>query len=161
MEVFVILWLLFGIVSAVVGANKGRSGCGWFVIGFLLGPFGLILALVMPTETKKVEKWAVEAGEMKKCPYCAELIRAEAIKCRYCGEAVPPDSRQGEIDAFIANLASPEQERREAAASRLGELGALAKKAIPALETARTDDDYRVRARAEWAIERIRRSIGD
>ena len=90
MEILLIIWVVFGVITMIVMQNKGRSGCGGFALGFLLGPFGLIAALVLSADHRGLEKKALEGGDMRKCPQCAELIRREAKKCRFCGSEVPP-----------------------------------------------------------------------
>ena len=36
------VWILFGFICWIVANTKGRNGLGWFMIGVLLGPIGLI-----------------------------------------------------------------------------------------------------------------------
>jgi len=76
--------------GGIILSNKGRSGCGGFALGFLLGPIGLLIALVMSTDHREMEKRSLQAGELRKCPTCAELVRIEASKCRFCGSDLPP-----------------------------------------------------------------------
>jgi len=94
MEIAFIGWLLFGIVSAVVAQKKGRSGCGWFAAGVLLGPFGLILAFVVEPDRKRLDAAALGSGTVKKCPFCAELVKFEAKVCRFCGRDLPPPEKK-------------------------------------------------------------------
>ena len=62
-SVLVVVLLLSGVVSTTVATNKGRSGCGWFTLGFLLGPLGLILALVVSKNEPVLERRMVMRGE--------------------------------------------------------------------------------------------------
>ena len=81
----IVIWLLCGFVAAAIYQRKGRSGLAAFIIGVLLGPIGVILALLSSTDQDAVEEKQLKSGEMKKCPHCAELIKYDAKVCKFCG----------------------------------------------------------------------------
>jgi len=75
LEIFVIaVWLLTAAIGAALGATKGRSNEG-FALGLLLGPIGLIIALLLPAKPM--------AGA-RRCPLCRETVADDATVCPHC-----------------------------------------------------------------------------
>jgi hypothetical protein len=75
-DTIVIIWLCFGVVTAIAAARKNKSPLAWFVVGALLGPFGLIAALLQSPYSPKTHMV---------CPDCAEFVLLDARVCKHCG----------------------------------------------------------------------------
>ncbi|WP_105625277.1 zinc ribbon domain-containing protein [Cronobacter sakazakii] len=82
MELFLVAAVL-GIIPALIAHSKGRSFIAWWFYGFLLFIIALVHSIVIKKDTKVIEQEMIDDG-MKKCPFCAELVRQEAIKCKHC-----------------------------------------------------------------------------
>ena len=88
--------LFFGILTGLfamrVAENKGRSSGEGFLLGFLLSIVGVIIEAVLPkADARTVSGLHLDKKnkELRKCPFCAEMVLSEAVVCRYCSRNLP------------------------------------------------------------------------
>lgn len=84
-------WLLFGFIAGIIGSRKG-AGCASFLWGFLLGPFGILIAIF-------------RKGDTVTCPYCKENIRKDALVCKHCGQSLIASKEPSRVRTAIKQKA--------------------------------------------------------
>ena len=85
----VIIAAIIGLIPAAIAYNKGKDFFGWWFFGAALFIVALPAAIMVQPDNGVLEMRQMTQGNTQKCPYCAELIKSDAVICKHCGKEVP------------------------------------------------------------------------
>lgn len=77
-----------GLLSAGIASSKGRNQLGWLLLGFFLGPLGLLAAGLIENAETAARIRALQGYQdslFTTCSNCGEVISTKAKSCRLCG----------------------------------------------------------------------------
>ena len=101
MAAFVVVWLFCGLLAGAIASGKGLSFGGYFIVGVLLGPIGILIAAVSSRSPEAeaqrmaaVDQARLATGTGWRCPFCAEEVNSMAVVCKHCGREMSPVQHQ-------------------------------------------------------------------
>jgi hypothetical protein len=104
MDMFMV-WLVCAGLAAAIGQRK-NEGFKAFLLGLLLGPFGVVIALV-------------SSGNLRPCPHCRSRIDPKATVCPKCTRDVTPTNAAADLHKTqVAAQAAQKQAQIAARASQ-------------------------------------------
>jgi hypothetical protein len=107
LAVFALIAML-ACIPAAIAKSKGRSFGVWWLYGFLILPIALIHSLAASARIEDKDHQARLSG-LRKCPYCAEFIRPDAIVCKHCGRELPKEGEFPKEVEFAKEVELPEE----------------------------------------------------
>lgn len=82
--IFGVCTLAGGFAALPLAHSNGATEFESSLIAFLVPLVALITASTIQSGKEKAVATG-EFGDYRKCPFCAESVRKEAIKCKHCG----------------------------------------------------------------------------
>ena len=73
-------------MSGAIYHAKGGAFTGGFVVGFLLGPLGLLLAILINPPARATE----DLSAKRRCPHCEALLPMDSVVCTNCRRTLNP-----------------------------------------------------------------------
>lgn len=103
---YLALAITLGIVTGLIASSKGHPFFRWFLLGFFLPIIGIVAAIL--AKNKAAETAAqVELANSRKCPFCAEVIKLEAVVCKHCGRDIPPATKDDALGIMPVPTPAP------------------------------------------------------